>query len=261
VQTHAQAEAQEMQSRVTEGRCTVCMGSTYEEDCPPAAGGDAHGHEVILCDGCNGEAHLRCLGLAAVPTADWHCATCAARLASAKDARGGQAFRDIENHRDREAEEALVAKAWDKRALADGTNGDGDGHGHGEEVDDAHDAAVCAYCGMTELAVCSPLVVGQSRAEHDAAVAASKPATAPVFEGKKDAVVRFLVNNVVYSPPALDVPYLPAAASEKGRWLLASAAAPVGGLGTDEGMAVAAGMMVRLIISRLFLALCTSLSL
>ena len=232
----AQAEAQEMQSRVTEGRCSVCMGSTYEEDCVPAVGtgADAHGHEVILCDGCNGEAHLRCLGMTAVPTADWHCAGCAARLAARekKDSRGGQPFRDIENHRDREGEEALVARAWDRRAW-----GDGDYEEHPE--------AFCAYCGMTEMAVCSPLVVGQTRAEHDAALAASKLATAPMFEGKKDAVVRFFVNNEVYSPPAMDVPYLPAAAGEKGRWLLASAAAAVGGLGTEEGTMMVQALVVH----------------
>ena len=31
-----------------------------------------------------------------------------------------------------------------------------------------HYQSTCAYCGMSELDVCSPLVVGQCRREHDA---------------------------------------------------------------------------------------------
>jgi hypothetical protein len=31
---------------------TVCMGSTYEDDCE-------EGDEIILCDGCNAEAHMK----------------------------------------------------------------------------------------------------------------------------------------------------------------------------------------------------------
>lgn len=76
----------DLQGRVTEGRCTgqyvlhplcshltpalifsfyfdftfsavalvrtVCMGSTYEDDCE-------EGDEIILCDGCNAEAHMK----------------------------------------------------------------------------------------------------------------------------------------------------------------------------------------------------------
>lgn len=45
-----------LRSRVIEGRCVICRGSTYEGDL-------AEDEEVVLCDGCNGEAHLRCLNL------------------------------------------------------------------------------------------------------------------------------------------------------------------------------------------------------
>ena len=38
---------------------TVCMGSTYEDDCE-------EGDDIILCDGCNAEAHLRCLCMTVV---------------------------------------------------------------------------------------------------------------------------------------------------------------------------------------------------
>ena len=42
---------------------TVCMGSTYEDDCE-------EGDDIILCDGCNAEAHLRCLNMTLVRAED-----------------------------------------------------------------------------------------------------------------------------------------------------------------------------------------------
>lgn len=36
------------------------------------------GGELLLCDGCDGAAHLSCVGLAAVPRGDWFCAHCCA---------------------------------------------------------------------------------------------------------------------------------------------------------------------------------------
>jgi hypothetical protein len=35
------------------------MGSTYEDDCE-------EGDDIILCDGCNAEAHIRCLNMKVV---------------------------------------------------------------------------------------------------------------------------------------------------------------------------------------------------
>jgi NAD-dependent SIR2 family protein deacetylase len=49
----------DLHNRITEGRCTVCRGSTYEDDC-------AEDDEIILCDGCNAEAHMRCLNMTTV---------------------------------------------------------------------------------------------------------------------------------------------------------------------------------------------------
>ena len=40
-------EAQELQSRVTVGRCTVCMGSTYEEDLDQGQGPDGEGADEV----------------------------------------------------------------------------------------------------------------------------------------------------------------------------------------------------------------------
>ena len=31
---------------------------------------------ILLCDGCDNEAHMACVGLAQVPTGDWFCASC-----------------------------------------------------------------------------------------------------------------------------------------------------------------------------------------
>ena len=31
---------------------------------------------VLLCDGCDKEAHLACVGLTQVPTGDWFCSSC-----------------------------------------------------------------------------------------------------------------------------------------------------------------------------------------
>ena len=45
-------------SKIMAGRCLVCRSSTYEEDCAD--------DKVILCDGCNGEIHLRCTSLPSV---------------------------------------------------------------------------------------------------------------------------------------------------------------------------------------------------
>ena len=46
-------------------QCLVCNRSTQGTS------------EVLLCDGCDGEVHLRCAGLERVPEGDWLCAACA----------------------------------------------------------------------------------------------------------------------------------------------------------------------------------------
>jgi hypothetical protein len=57
--------------------------------------------------------------------------------------------------------------------------------------------STCAYCGMTELDVCSPLVVGQCRSEHEAhlellreAAEAEVAAAAAAVKGRYSPVVR-----------------------------------------------------------------------
>ena len=53
-----------LHSLITEGRCVVCNGSTFFDEME--VGEDEVEDQVILCDGCNAEVHLKCLNLAAV---------------------------------------------------------------------------------------------------------------------------------------------------------------------------------------------------
>lgn len=55
-----EASAAYLQNQITQGRCIVCNGSTFEDDAEDVA------DEILLCDGCNAEAHLKCLNLTAV---------------------------------------------------------------------------------------------------------------------------------------------------------------------------------------------------
>ena len=86
--------------RVTDGRCVICKGSTFEDDMPSE-------EEVVLCDGCNGEAHLRCLQLAEVPKEAWHCNACAERIAN-RESSLASAFSDVEKLRNRAAEDQII---------------------------------------------------------------------------------------------------------------------------------------------------------
>ena len=58
-------EAPEPEPELLDDRCLVCDRSTQGTS------------EVLLCDGCDGEVHLRCAGLERVPEGDWLCAACA----------------------------------------------------------------------------------------------------------------------------------------------------------------------------------------
>ena len=47
-----------MKQIVIEGRCLICKESTFDDDCD--------GKSVLLCDGCNSEVHMTCVGLNSV---------------------------------------------------------------------------------------------------------------------------------------------------------------------------------------------------
>ena len=59
-QNPLEASAAYLQNQITQGRCIVCNGSTFEDESDDVA------DEILLCDGCNAEAHLKCLNLTAV---------------------------------------------------------------------------------------------------------------------------------------------------------------------------------------------------
>ena len=44
---------------------------------------------MLLCDGCDGEVHLRCAGLERVPEGDWLCAACAPDAEGVEDGTAG----------------------------------------------------------------------------------------------------------------------------------------------------------------------------
>ncbi|GAB5032928.1 phf isoform b [Nannochloropsis oceanica] len=45
-----------------------------------ACGGVEEPHRILLCDGCDGEWHLACVGLKRVPRKDWYCRECAKEM-------------------------------------------------------------------------------------------------------------------------------------------------------------------------------------
>jgi hypothetical protein len=55
-----EASAAYLQNQIAQGRCIVCNGSTFDDEVEDVA------DEILLCDGCNAEAHLKCLNLTAV---------------------------------------------------------------------------------------------------------------------------------------------------------------------------------------------------
>ena len=186
------------------------MCSTYEEDCE-------EGDDIILCDGCNAEAHLRCLNLTTVPSTEWHCTVCTDRIA-VREARGGQGYlsllKDVESHRDKEQEEELVNRALDQKA----------DEAQGMFLTD-HSEDKCTYCGLGELDICSPLVVGQCRSEHEAHLSLCKPTVADYFfPDKVSTTVRFSIHGEIITPPPLGMPYFPLLESANGQRLLEQAA-------------------------------------
>eukprot|EP01042_Synura_sphagnicola_P000235 gene235-242_t len=197
-------------NRVIDGRCIVCKCSTYEEDGDVADGGKEGGGggngnttAVVLCDGCNAEAHLACLGLTKVPSAEWYCPSCTDRLNTRMKSKGGAvegSFGDLRQYRHVDLESALIERVKDARVAGDTlTTSDGE---------------LCEYCGMTELELCSPLVVGQSRAEFEQHVHQTKTIVIHNYyshlEGKdKDVTVSFALESRLHPTPQLKIPHFP----------------------------------------------------
>ena len=69
------------------GSCAVCLATTISD----AA------NEVLLCDGCDSEVHLRCAGVHEVPEGDWYCVHC---VEGGGGGGGGSAGRDLGGYED-----------------------------------------------------------------------------------------------------------------------------------------------------------------
>eukprot|EP01041_Mallomonas_annulata_P004666 gene4666-9256_t len=204
----------DMIMRVIEGRCTVCKKSTYNEDCI--------GISVILCDGCNSEAHLPCLKLAKVPTEEWFCELCTERNSNRIDASGGVSFGDLRPYRRMDEETALAERLREIKAAGQ-SNIDQD---------------ICEYCGLGKFDLCSPLVYGQTRQEFIAHLALSKPAIVDDFyEGKKGTVVHFTIERRLYTPPKARMPYFPLVRDERNKRVFGCQS-----ISTGIGLAMGIGM-------------------
>lgn len=99
------------QNAVIAGRCYVCKGSTFEDDCPKPE--DC----VLLCDGCNAEAHLRCVSLGAVPSGDWYCESCSARIAARDNSDGASLdyLEEVNQFRSTDKEVGLLQNVIERR--------------------------------------------------------------------------------------------------------------------------------------------------
>eukprot|EP00605_Chrysophyceae_sp_TOSAG23-4_P000427 GSChrysophyteH1.ASY1.ANO1.484.1 assembled CDS len=154
--------------KIFDGRCVVCKSSTFPEDQQNNSDDEDDSpkkrkNEVILCDACNSEAHLRCLGLNSVPSGDFFCDDCKMRKAGHTH-NPDLDITGIRQLRDATMEEDLVNRKIDKVAASEG---------HSvltkDELRPELDTSrlECIYCGTTETHICSPMVVSQPRLEHD----------------------------------------------------------------------------------------------
>lgn len=184
------------------GRCCICHRSTFEEDC--------RGEDVLLCDACNAEGHFPCTKLAAVTKKEWHCPACVTRLAT-RESKMKRSFDSLELFRHLDLEESLLEDAIRVKA----------GVQSSVRNNDPFKNVECSYCGLTELSLCSPFVVGQSREEHEAHIRLFELATVDnFFPGKSDTKVHFIVGGAKLKPPVFEAPFFPQIRSRKGKSLL-----------------------------------------
>lgn len=136
-------------------RCIVCKRSTSDDE----------ETEVLLCDACDAEAHLSCVGVKQVPNDAWYCDTCRARRKE-RDA-------DVDEVKRRGyLEEALVADAVQQELKEAGTDSQQDEAFMQKDLLNFGDFnfrfcpnVLCAYCNLSERDLCSPFVIGQTPSE------------------------------------------------------------------------------------------------
>ena len=79
---------------------------------------------ILLCDGCDAEAHITCLGLSSVPSGDWFCERCEVLKAAAKEtSKDGQAEEQTLEGAEGDSE-AQASQQGTKRDLASPTSED-----------------------------------------------------------------------------------------------------------------------------------------
>lgn len=96
-------EEETIKHSVIEGRCIICKESTFEDDCD--------GKRVLLCDGCNAETHLDCVGLTSIPKGAWYCPPCKQRLDQRFESDGYMSqLDDIQDLCNKEEEHKLITE-------------------------------------------------------------------------------------------------------------------------------------------------------
>ena len=180
---------------VLEGRCLICRASTADGDCDAA--------EVILCegvDGCQSEAHLKCLSLEKVPSEEWHCMFCKAsqEKKSKAEPRRSEFLNTLDQCKRPDAELILMKRFAE--------------HKYAKGPSTTWNLGECAYCNMTELELCSPLVIGQSRDEFDYYMGTFEPLRADgVIPDKRATLVKPLIHGKIVKTPKFQPPFFPLA--------------------------------------------------
>ena len=172
-------------------------------------------HEVILCDGCNAESHLRCLGLNNVPAGDYYCKECSLRY-QARPTSDDLPVDDLDQYRDNKIEEEFHNRKIDRLAAQEGHTVLTVDTPLSPEIDT--NTLECMYCRMSETELCSPMVFSQSRIEHEEHVKASKNAQRAVTHLGVN--VTFAVNGKKVLPPPIRAPYFPTITSMESAQLM-----------------------------------------
>ncbi len=208
--------------KIFDGRCSICKSSTFPEDQESDESEDEDDdlkkkirHEVILCDACNAESHLRCLGLVNVPSGDFFCDDCKSRRKN-RAPNGDMEFDSIKQYRDASMEENLCNRKIDKMAALEGHQVITASEEVAPEMDTSE--IECRYCGTTESFLCSPMVVSQSREEHNWYIQSQRQIANTVTDDGRTVVLKLGGKRV--KPPPLAPSYFPHITSHHGDDLL-----------------------------------------
>lgn len=122
------------------------------------------------------------------------------------DSRIKYTFKNFDEFKHKEEEEKLIDEYISQKASNELTNSSS-----------SLDEPVCCYCGFTELELCSPFVVSNSREEHDAYVHSTLESNAAgIFKGFPNTSISFSINGVIQEPDEIDIPFFPLIKSSQG---------------------------------------------